>query len=305
MPDREVDYYALSRVPGMRWWQPLLVIVLFGSLWIAATVVLTLPAMAYGMVTGEFDPTQPPEQQMATPAFFLVNNLSLAAFIPLAMLCHWLVFKQRPGLLSSVTGRFRWKWALVTLGITLPIWLVYMGSSFLLEPQAAGARRDTAVMLLIVLLTQPLQSAGEEYAMRGVLPRVLSAWFGNRTVGMAVGVVVSSVVFAALHGSTDVWLWTFYLLFALTATWLTWRTGGLEAACVLHTVNNVLSFVVVIWLGQLDQVFAREAGSGSPWGLVYVPFAVAVCAAVAWAHRRTGQQRLWRPANPTAPQLTP
>jgi hypothetical protein len=56
-------------------------------------------------------------------------------------------------------------------------------------------------------------------------------------------VVVSSVVFALLHGTQNLPLFADRLVFALLAGLLVWRTGGLEAAIAAHVINNVFAYL--------------------------------------------------------------
>jgi hypothetical protein len=52
-------------------------------------------------------------------------------------------------------------------------------------------------------------------------------------------------------------------VFAVFAAWLTWRTGGLEAAIVAHVINNSAIFV----LGEFGLV-DTNATEGSPVGVL-------------------------------------
>ena len=45
---------------------------------------------------------------------------------------------------------------------------------------------------------------------------------------------------------------------AVVASILTWRTGGLEAAIVMHTVNNIGVFVVTVTIGGWAEAFVGE-----------------------------------------------
>ena len=95
-------------------------------------------------------------------------------------------------------------------------------------------------------------------------------------------------------------------MFAIVAAWLTWRTGGLEAAISLHIVNNVLIFL----LGSVALVDAN-ASSGTAVDLVASALAMVVYALLAdrWAARlgiaRTAQVTgpiTWGPSCTAAPR---
>ncbi|WP_366146391.1 CPBP family intramembrane glutamic endopeptidase [uncultured Pseudokineococcus sp.] len=98
-------------------------------------------------------------------------------------------------------------------------------------------------MLITVPLT-PLQAAGEEHGLRGLIIRVTGGWTRGSRAGLVLGSVVSSVVFTAAHGSADPYVLARHLSLAESFAVLTWRTGGLEMAVVLHAVLNVMAFLM-------------------------------------------------------------
>ena len=92
----------------------------------------------------------------------------------------------------------------------------------------------------MIILTSPMQAAAEEIFFRGYLMQALGSlvaqpWFG---------VVVSSVVFALLHGTQNLPLFVDRLAFGLLAAILVWRTGGLEAGIAAHVINNVCAYLI-------------------------------------------------------------
>ncbi len=72
-------------------------------------------------------------------------------------------------------------------------------------------------------------------------------------VGIAAGAVVSATLFALAHGAQDPWLFGDRLAFGLVASWLAWRTGGLEAAVALHAANNLVSLGAGAFAGTLGE----------------------------------------------------
>ena len=48
------------------------------------------------------------------------------------------VHRVRPGFVSSVAGRLRWRWLLHCLLAVLPLWVVYLGLGFVLDPPSSG-----------------------------------------------------------------------------------------------------------------------------------------------------------------------
>ena len=58
--------------------------------------------------------------------------------------------------------------------------------------------------------------------------------------------------FALAHGTQDGWLFGDRLAFGVVASWLAWRTGGLEAPIALHVANNLVSLAVTASTGSLE-----------------------------------------------------
>ena len=70
--------------------------------------------------------------------------------------------------------------------------------------------RDDGAMLVLVLLSTPLQSAGEELMFRSAMLPAAASWVRAVRPALAVGLVVSSLAFAVVHGSSDPWLFGYY-----------------------------------------------------------------------------------------------
>ncbi|MGV8972574.1 MAG: CPBP family intramembrane glutamic endopeptidase, partial [Rhodoglobus sp.] len=194
-----------------------------------------------------------------TPIILLTTNISLALVIPLAMGLHRWLFGAGVGTLASVAGRFRWRWMGRLALIIVPVWIVYIGGSFLIEP-VDGVRVDGTVlaMLAIVILTTPLQAAGEEFGARGLVQRAAGSWFENPIAGFVVSTLIASSLFALAHLAGDPWLIAYYFVFGASMSLAARGTGGLEAPILIHATNNVLIFLPAVLLGQLDQGIDRS-----------------------------------------------
>lgn len=260
LPLEERDYYAFWRAPRYRWWKGLLAALMAGVIFlvvggIAGVIGWVIDRVDFSTVaTG----TMPP----VGPGFLLANNVAVALGTPIAMLSAWACVQQRPRWLSSVLGGLRWRWLLTLALVLVPLWAVVIGGSHLLGPLDDVRVRDhTVVMIVGILLTTPLQAAGEEYLIRGLLGRAVGSWFRAPVVGFVASTVVTALVFMAMHGAGDPWLNAFYVVFALVGSWLTWRTGGLEAAIAIHAIHNTVSMALLPFVDFSD-LFNREAGVG-------------------------------------------
>lgn len=174
------------------------------------------------------------------PLGLVAGNLGLAVLIAVAVLLVRLLHDSSPRWLVSVRGAVRWRYLLACLLISVVALTGVWALSLLVEPGGLSwAPQDRAgLFLLAIVLTSPLQAVAEEVFFRGYLIQALGCLGGRPWLP----VVVSAVVFAGFHGPQDVWLFADRLAFGIAAGLLVWRTGGLEAACAAHVVNNLLAF---------------------------------------------------------------
>lgn len=287
LPVEPQEYHEFLRTPSLRWWRPVLALLMAAGLFFAASTVLTLPAMLYDMSTGRttLENYTSMSAFVMTPAFFLANNLALAACVPIAGLTQWACFGQRPRWLSSVTGGFRWGWFGECVLWVLPVFVLSLLLDVVLGglPGQLRIGPETVFMLVAILLTTPLQAAGEEYLLRGLGQRAVASWL-PRLSGLAVSTAITAVVFMLLHGAGDPWLNAFYLVFAVIGSVLAWRTGGIEAAVALHAVNNVVSMTFLPFTDFSD-MFNRGPGAGSPVVLLQMAILAGALAVVLWRAR--------------------
>ncbi|GAB2626987.1 hypothetical protein Aab01nite_80050 [Paractinoplanes abujensis] len=229
-----------------------------------------------------------------TPLYHAGSMLSLALLIPWSMLIQRWLYGVPGASLHSVTSRFRFDLLGKSLLVIGPAWLVVnlLGA---LPPGAESPWSQTGLVAIFIatLLLTPLQSAGEEYGVRGLIFRVVGGWARSPRAGLIAGVLVSSVLFTAIHGSTDPYinLWYFVLWTGLAI--ITWRTGGLEIAVMLHAVLNTFTLLLAtalrVDLGRATQ--DRSAGAGSPYQLIPTLTVVVITAAVWWFTRKRGPAR--------------
>lgn len=289
----------MLRTPRARWWKGLLIIFSFVAAYLLLSAVLQGGAIAIDLLRGRVQQVDLQQGKVTlTPSLLLAANLTNAACIPLAMLLQWGFYGQRPRWLHAVTGGFRWRLLARAALVVVPIWFAYILVAALAGPPSGGAglTTESVVLLVIVLLTTPLQAAGEEYGARGLLTRAAGSWVADSRLALLIGTLVSAGIFMLAHGAGDPWLIGFYFLFGVALSLVTWRTGGLEVAIVIHTVNNVVLFTVSILAGQdLSNALDRSNGSGGPAVLVPLALMAVVVAAVWWWARRTRVTRTFQP----------
>jgi len=282
-------YHRVLRVRDYRPWRPvvgfLVVIVLaLGILPVIALVLPLLWALADGHQAAYYV-DRLSDRTITTPVLAYTNvvlgGLAVAAWTTIRT-----VHRMRPRWLSSVVPGLRWRWLGMCAGLALGICLIQAVAALVLaDPSSAGAASSTGAQLtlaLVVLLTTPLQAAGEEYFFRGYLNQAVGAYFRSPWPPM----VVTSVLFALAHGAQNAPLFFDRLSFGLVAAFVVWRTGGLEAGISWHVVNNL---VVLLYAVVTDTMSSTLLISQISWGAAVLDVALLLVFAAAVIKR--GQLR--------------
>ncbi|MFD6140498.1 CPBP family intramembrane glutamic endopeptidase [Promicromonospora sp. NPDC060271] len=303
------EYPQALRGPRHRWWRPLLGLTAV----VACTVVLAGGMLLYALalvVSGALgvqlpDPSGLTDAWFVSPVGLLVTNLGLALGIPVALVATW-AQARRGGLVSSVLGRVRWRLLLGALGVSLLLLvpLTFAGDLLLtqLELPADGGGTGTGAgaedpwwpltpasgwlaLAVVVLLTTPLQAAGEEYFFRGWLTQWTGSMLRWRWLAIVLPAVLTAFLFALAHGAQSPWLFADRLVFGLVASLLVWRTGGLECAVALHVANNLLAFgLAIAYDGLEDSLLITEIAPAQ--GAVSITGTVITTAVLLWWARR-------------------
>lgn len=236
-----------------------------------------------------------------SPLIHTAGLASVALLIPWSMFIQrWLYGVKGPSL-HSVISRFRFDIFGRSLLFIMPMWLVAVAVQYWSPlPQTDWAYANVLWFILATLLLTPLQAAGEEYGFRGLIFRVAGGWARGARAGLVVGIVVSTLIFAAVHLSSDPWLNVWYLFFGVGTALITWRTGGIEIAVVMHAGFNTLQFMLDAAL-RADLDVANDRGAGSqPMSMTLLLGAImTVVTLVVWLRtRRTGPAR-----TPSLPSL--
>lgn len=263
-------------------------------------------SLVFGMIAFLVDMavrgTMAPPPTGLSPIMLAGGMLGLAALTPWSMLLQKWFFGVPMASLHSVFGRFRWDVFGRTIAIIVPLWAVTQAVyPWLMPMQTVDYRMaDVMAFLVIALTLVPLQSMGEEYAFRGLAFRIAASWGRGPRVGLILGIVVSSLLFMVAHAALDPWLNLYYFVFGAALAVITWRTGGIEAAIVLHVVNNALAFIIgVATRSDLAASFDRSVGAASP--VMLLPCAVlTIIAAVVWWRTRTPANSLPAAERPLA-----
>ncbi|MEV0366370.1 CPBP family intramembrane glutamic endopeptidase [Nocardia fusca] len=226
----------------MRWWKPLVLML------VTPVVLLVLQVLAFrlvGVVEGSDDPLSPE----LTPLKSLAVNLATAVTgLVAVLLLVWMTQVPWRALFSWRRAFDRRRLAHYSIGAAL---LVGAGAAVVgvVAPQSTGwttfaVSGTTIAFLAVTVLTTPLQSAGEELVYRSVLLPAAASWVRPVRPALAVGLVVSALSFAVVHGSTDPWLGGYFVVVAVSTGLTAIISGGMEAPIAFHVVNNVLFGVI-------------------------------------------------------------
>lgn len=248
----EFAYHRLARSsPGYRWWKPLVTGLIAAGFFLALTIVLVVifavasfavPAIGAEFMklvsTGVID--------NSSPVILAFSLASVAVILPSIWLARLVMGPRPTGLLSSVVGRLRWRWMLRLL---IPAVIAYGASTLVFAvvvPLLAGeqltapvVRSDTWIIVAIAVLLVPLQATAEEFFFRGYLMQTFGGWLKHPLFA-----ILLPVPFFTFGHQYDVWGLLDVTVFGVTAAWLVWRTGGLEASIVAHVVNNTVIFAM-------------------------------------------------------------
>ncbi|MGM1018627.1 MAG: CPBP family intramembrane glutamic endopeptidase [Actinomycetota bacterium] len=283
-----VDYHRVLAGEKRRIGRGILAIVLLiAGMFAAIAAFSAIGAWIDGLIRPGGDADSP-----NSPIILGAGLVATALVTPWSMLLQrWLYGVPGPSL-HSVISRFRFDLFGRSLVFVLPLFVVALAitESLELRPTGVWSHGELVGMLVVVLLLVPLQAAGEEYGLRGLVFRVAGSWVHGRWASLLLGLVVSSAVFSVIHTSGDVWWNILYVIFSFVAGFVTWRTGGLEIAVVIHAALNLMTFLFWFVLhADLTDRFDRSAGAVTPALFVPIAIVLVVIAVVVWVRtRRSG-----------------
>jgi len=271
----------------MSWWKPLVVIV-------TPALVMVVLQIVFYQVVGVIEGSDDPMSATFTPLKLLAINLSvgLAGVLAVALLA-WLAKVPWRSLISSPRAFDGRRLAQYLLGAAVLVG-AGIGVVALVAPEspgwvAFGVSGTTILMLVITLLSTPLQSVGEELMYRSAVLPAAASWVRAVRPALAVGLVVSSLAFAVVHGSSDPWLFGYYTFIGLATGLMAIISRGIEAPAAFHIANNVLfSTVNTLMSDGKGYTIDRSSDTGDASLLILAAVNIAVVALVWMRERRAG-----------------
>ncbi|MET7834664.1 CPBP family intramembrane glutamic endopeptidase [Micromonospora sediminicola] len=218
----------------MSWWKPLVVILVPP---LAMVVLQVLFYQIVGVIEGSDDPMA----ATLTPLKFLAVNLSIGAAGVLAvLLLVWIAKVPWRSLISSPRAFDARRLTHYSIGAALLVG-AGIGVVAVVAPDSPGWTAFGVTGTTIgMLASTPVQAAGEELMFRSVALPAAASWVRAVRPALVVGLVVSSLGFAVVHGSTDPWLFGYYTVIALSTGLMAIISRGIEAPVAFHVANNVL-----------------------------------------------------------------
>jgi membrane protease YdiL (CAAX protease family) len=173
-----------------------------------------------------------------------------------------------------------WRWALLAGGLAIAALVVALRLANRFVTLPAQQLPDlshvpTVTILSLLLMGAPVAGAVEEAAFRGYMQGPI-----ERACGIVPAVLVTGTMFAVAHLDFTPVLWPYYVAVAAIYGTVTWRTGSILPAIVLHTAGNVYSNLDLWVHGQAEwQAGSGSAGAIWPWSVALV----ALIGATVWS----------------------
>ncbi|MBT1035891.1 CPBP family intramembrane metalloprotease [Canibacter sp. lx-45] len=303
---QHLPFHRLLRgINNYAWWKPLAIAGIGIGYYIAMVIVATIAYILAMQVAAAGGSASPAELQKIAndlgvidtrhPARLAYQLGSIILMIPATWLAL-LTFRAHPtGIFFSVVGRIRWSLFGYSLGIAV---ITFVGAQVIAtvvesifgEASTDTLTKDTTPLdastlvwsLIIIVLLVPLQATAEEYIFRGAMLQMLGAWIRNPIVPS----LITTLLFVIGHGY-ELWGLILVGLLGLTVTFLTIRTGGIEAGIAIHMVNNLVVFGILASGVTGDTKQSESAGNIASAILNIIMYAVYIGAIeLVWRKRK-------------------
>ena len=223
-----------------KWYKPILVII----------VTIVMFAIFFGIVIAAFSSlygwnflmsmTQGYEV-MNTEAGQIFTDLGIIIFLPSLFIATKIV-KDRP-FSSYSSSRGGWNHRLYFKAMIIPAIIYIIFEAIVISINGAKGTNHFSVLFLIAcLILVPLQCIAEEYIFRGLIMQSLGSWFKIPILVL----IVQAIIFAVTHGYNSLGVFGVFVS-GLVLGFFAWKTKGLEVSAALHTVNNLVAAITVMF----------------------------------------------------------
>lgn len=231
-----------------------------------------------------FDAIDPGSAESAASAHAagLYDTFVIALALPAAFLAARASGRDPAGLIS-VQRRVRWPLVWRALAVAVLVYAVVIAIDAADGGLTFSAR--TLTVAAAYLLVVPVQAACEETVFRAALPQIIGNWV--RSPWVAYG--LAAIPFVALHTYNWVGM-AGVLVICLCMTYLTWRSGGIEQAVVVHACSNLSVFLTQAL--RPDEVVSTDISWAEGLATALVTVAVTAGVAVVGAKAGVAKQKL-------------
>jgi membrane protease YdiL (CAAX protease family) len=298
------EYHEMYRTWTYRWWRPVVGILLLALGMLIVLPLVAFPVLIVGILIENSGQSfgdallEAGTFETLTPSGLLYLNLSLGGMILWTWGLVRVLHQMRPRWLSSVVPKLRWSYLFACFGLAVVALIAQVVVGMLVpesgNPEVTAGSNPvngtTIALALVILLTTPLQAAGEEYVFRGYLMQAVGSLSRRRWVAL----LVTATLFAMAHGLQNFPLFFDRFMFGLIAGWLVIRTGGLEAGIAMHVLNNYLAFGLALAFGDIsDTLTVTEV---SWWNIpVTLTQSIVYAGLAAWVAKAMRLQRRTSP----------
>lgn len=240
------DYITFPKTfEKYKWYKPIIVIILCFIIMLILTGVVTFVYSGiYGwdfimsIANGGYE-------ALNTEGGQIFSDLGVIILIPALYIAAKIV-KDRP-FSSYSSSRGGWNYKLYFKALIIPLILYIIFSAidvFIKGPK--GTYHFTLQFLAICLILVPLQCIAEEYVFRGLIMQTLGSWFKIPVLA----IILQAIFFALVHGYNSIGIFEVFVS-GLIFGFFTWKTNGVEVSSALHTANNfVISLFVMFGLSS-------------------------------------------------------
>lgn len=265
---------------GWHWWRAVVAILL------AILVLSAVPLLVATVATnaGFADHRDSPDYAWQ----ITVRNFgALVACLPLLLLINRAL--NRLPTRAQLTGAPAWRWslALKTLAVSVVAVTAYAVVWFVIEDRLhLDLEPRLGVIVLALVLLAPLQVLAEELLFRGMFLQGMVSALGAAASRVAISLLVTSLLFALMHGAQSPELWAARFGMALIYGYATWRANGLEVPWALHTANNVVLLLFAAATGSYVEMVQANSTTWTSTLLQFVALGAACLVAVRLTTRR-------------------
>ncbi len=246
------DYITFPKTfENYRWFKPILVAL------ISFAMVLILGAitvLVFNLIVGQefvINIFQGGYEAMNSPAGIFFTDLLIILIIPALYLASKIV-KDRPfSSYSSSRGGWNFKLYFKALIIPVILYIIFLCIDTVIKGPK-GASNISIAFILVLLICVPLQSIAEEYVFRGFIMQTFGSWFNIPILAIA----IQAIIFALGHGYHNFIGILEMITMGLVYGFLAWKTNGIEVSSALHTANNFVFGLFVM--------FGLQASTSSP-----------------------------------------